>query len=52
MCHKGIGTTMRYTHEVSTAIEATLSENDRKRLDDNFKSWADVFRLHLPTFEL
>lgn len=35
---------------IPTAIEATLSEDDRKRLDDNFKSWADVFRLHLPTF--
>lgn len=31
-------------------IEAALSEDDRKRLDDNFKSWTDVFRLHLPTF--
>lgn len=49
MCHKGIDTTVHYTHEVSTAIEATLSENDRKRIDDNFKSWADVFRLHLTT---
>ena len=35
---------------IPTAIEATLSENDRKRLDDNFKSWTDVFRLHLPIF--
>ena len=50
MCHKCIDTTMHFTHEVSTAIEATLSEDDRKRLDDNFTSWTDVFRLHLPTF--
>ena len=40
----------RQLNSIPTAIEATLSEDDRKRLDDNFKSWADVFRLHLPTF--
>lgn len=40
----------RQLDSIPTAIEATLSENDRKRLDDNFKSWADVFRLYLPTF--
>lgn len=40
----------RQLDSIPTAIEATLSEDDRKRLDDNFKSWADVFRLHLPTF--
>lgn len=43
MYHKDIGTTMRYIHEVSTAIEATLSEDDRQRLDDNFKSWTDGY---------
>ncbi len=35
---------------IPTAIEATLSKDDRKLLDNNFKSWTDVFRLHLPTF--
>ena len=40
----------RQLNSIPTAIEATLSEDDRKRLDNNFKSWADVFRLHLPTF--
>lgn len=37
-------------NSIPTAIEATLSEDDRKRLDDNFKSWTDAFRLHLPAF--
>ena len=40
----------RQLSSIPTAIEATLSDDDRKRLDDNFKSWTDVFRLHLPTF--
>ena len=40
----------RQLDSIPTAIEAILSEDDRKRLDDNFKSWTDVFRLHLPTF--
>lgn len=40
----------RQLDSIPTAIEATLSEDDRKRLDDNFKSWTDVLRLHLPTF--
>lgn len=40
----------RQLDSIPTAIEATLSEDDRKRLDDNLKSLADVFRLHLPTF--
>ena len=40
----------RQLNSIPTAIEATLSDDDRKRLDDNFKSWADVFRLHLPAF--
>jgi hypothetical protein len=40
----------RHLDAIPTAIEATLSEDDRKRLDNNFKSWTDVFRLHLPTF--
>lgn len=40
----------RQLNSIPIAIEATLSEDDRKRLDDNFKSWTDVFRLHLPTF--
>ena len=40
----------RQLDSIPTAIEATLSDDDRKRLDDNFKSWTDVLRLHLPTF--
>lgn len=40
----------RQLDSIPTAIEATFSEDDRKRLDDNFKSWTDVLRLHLPTF--
>jgi len=40
----------RQLNSIPIAIEATLSDDDRKRLDDNFKSWTDVFRLHLPTF--
>ena len=40
----------RQLDSIPTAIEAILSEDDRKRLDDNFKSWTDVFQLHLPTF--
>ena len=40
----------RQLSSIPTAIEATLSDVDRKRLDNNFKSWTDVFRLHLPTF--
>ena len=40
----------RQLDSIPTAIEATISEDDRKRLDDNFKSWTDVFRPHLPTF--
>ena len=40
----------RQLDSIPTAIEATLSDDDRKRLDNNFKSWTDVFRLHLPTF--
>lgn len=40
----------RQLDSIPTAIEATISDDDRKRLDDNFKSWTDVFRLYLPTF--
>ena len=40
----------RQLDSIPTSIDATLSEDDRKRLDDNFKSWSDVFRLHLPKF--
>ena len=35
---------------VPTSVKAELSEEDRKRLDSNFKNWKDVFRLYLPTF--
>lgn len=40
----------RQLDSIPTAIEAPLSDDDRKRLEDNFKSWTDVFQLHLPTF--
>lgn len=40
----------RQLASIPTTIEATLSDDDCKRLDDNFKSWTDVLRLHLPTF--
>lgn len=33
---------------VPTSVKAELSEEDRKRLDSNFKNWKDVFRLYLP----
>ncbi len=35
---------------VPTSVKAELGEEDRKRLDSNFKSWKDVVRLYLPTF--
>lgn len=35
---------------VPTSVKAELSEEDRKRLDSNFKNWKDVFRLYLPAF--
>lgn len=35
---------------VPTSVKAELSEEDRKRLDSNFKNWKDVFRLYIPTF--
>ena len=35
---------------VPTSVKAELSEEDRKRLDSNFRSWKDVFRLYLPSF--
>ena len=35
---------------VPTSVKAELSEEDRKRLDSNFKTWKDVFKLYLPTF--
>jgi len=37
-------------NSIPTAIETTLTDDDRKRLNDNLKSWTDVFRLHLPIF--
>lgn len=35
---------------VPTSVKAELSEEDRKRLDSNFKNWKDVFRLYIPAF--
>lgn len=35
---------------VPTSVKAELSDEDRNRLDSNFKSWKDVFRLYLPAF--
>lgn len=40
----------RQLDSIPTAIEATLSEDDGNRLDNNFNSWTDVFRMYLPTF--
>lgn len=37
---------------VPTSVKAELSEEDRKRLDSNFKNWKDVFRLYLPAFSI
>lgn len=37
---------------VPTSVKAELSEEDRKRLDSNFKNWKDVFRLYLPALSI
>lgn len=46
-CIANLGDIIR---SVPTSVKAELGEEDRKRLDSNFKSWKDVFRLYLPTF--
>lgn len=33
---------------IPRSIKAQLSDEDREKLDSNFKSWKDVFRLYLP----
>lgn len=33
---------------IPRSIQAQLSDEDREKLDSNFKSWKDVFRLYLP----
>lgn len=37
---------------VPTSVKAELSEEDRKRLDSNFRTWKDVFRLYLPVISI
>lgn len=46
-CIANLGDIIR---SVPTSVKAELGEEDRKRLDSNFKSWKDVFRLYLPSF--
>ena len=46
-CIANLGEIIR---SVPTSVKAELGEEDRKRLDSNFKSWKDVFRLYLPSF--
>ena len=46
-CIANLGDIIR---SVPTSVKAELGEEDRKRLDSNFRSWKDVFRLYLPTF--
>lgn len=33
---------------IPRSVQAQLSDEDREKLDSNFKSWRDVFRLYLP----
>ncbi len=33
---------------IPRSIKAQLSDEDREKIDSNFKSWKDVFRLYLP----
>ena len=47
---RGIANLGEIIKSVPTSVKAELGEEDRKRLDSNFKSWKDVFRLYLPTF--
>ena len=46
-CIANLGDIIR---SVPTSVKAELGEEDRKRLDSNFRSWKDVFRLYLPSF--
>lgn len=39
-----------FVKEIPTTIEAPLCEEDRTRLDKNFQSWLNVFKIHLPLF--
>ena len=47
---RGIANLGEIIKSVPTSVKAELGEEDRKRLDSNFKSWKDVFRLYLPSF--
>ena len=47
---RGIANLGEIIKSVPTSVKAELGEEDRKRLDSNFKNWKDVFRLYLPTF--
>lgn len=37
---------------VPTRVEAEMCENDRKRFDSIFKTWKDVFKVHLPVYSI
>ncbi len=47
---RGIANLGEIIKSVPTSVKAELGEEDRKRLDSNFKNWKDVLRLYLPTF--
>ena len=47
---RGIANLGEIIKSVPTSVKAELGEDDSKRLEANFKSWKDVFRLYLPTF--
>jgi len=47
---RGIANLGEIIRSAPTSVKAELGEEDRKRLDSNFRSWKDVFRLYLPTF--
>ena len=47
---RGIANLGEIIKSVPTSVKAELGEDDRKRLEANFKSWKDVFRLYLPSF--
>ena len=46
------GKLMEIISSIPTSVKAELSEEDRKRLDSNFRSWKDIFRLYLPAFSI
>ena len=42
---RGIANLGEIIRSAPTSVKAELGEEDRKRLDSNFRSWKDVFRL-------